>query len=120
MGLLDDLKDKAEDFGEKAKEGFEAAKDKAGDLGEKAKDKASDLVEDVKDKFDGDDEVAPTDKVEEAVNYSPGTDEDASAGINEAVENATRAAEESAPPADAVDSPVGVNAENLKADSDSA
>ncbi len=109
MGLLDDLKDQAGDLGEKAKQGLGTAKDKA-----------SDLIDDVKDKFDGDDEVAPTDKVEEAVNYSPGTDEDASAGINEAVENATLAAEESAPPADAVDSPVGVNAEDLKADSDSA
>jgi uncharacterized protein YjbJ (UPF0337 family) len=108
MGLLDDLKAQAGDLGEKAKQGLGTAKDKA-----------SDLIDDVKDKFDGDDEVAPTAKVEEAVNYSPGTD-DASAGINEAVENATLAAEESAPPADAVDSPVGVNTEDLKADSDSA
>ena len=100
MGLLDDLKDKAGDLGEKAKDGLGTAQDKA-----------SGLIDDVKDKFDGDDEVTPTDKVEEALNYSPGTDEDASAGINEAVENATLAAEESAPPTDAVDSPVGVNTE---------
>ena len=40
------MKDKAEDFGEKAKEGFEAAKDKA-----------SDLIDDVKDRFDNDDSV---------------------------------------------------------------
>ena len=32
MGFLDDLKGKAEEFGEKAKEGFEAAKDRASDL----------------------------------------------------------------------------------------
>ena len=30
MGFLDELKDKAEEFGEKAKEGFGAAKDKTG------------------------------------------------------------------------------------------
>ena len=40
MGFLDNLKDKAEEFGDKAKEGFEAAKDKA-----------SDLVDDVKDRL---------------------------------------------------------------------
>ena len=45
MGFLDDLKDKAEDFGEKAKEGFGTAKDKA-----------SDLVDDVKDRIDKDDD----------------------------------------------------------------
>ena len=50
MGFLDDLKDKAEEFGESAKEAFEAAKDKA-----------SELVEDVKDKFDGDDSPAEQD-----------------------------------------------------------
>ena len=50
MGFLDDLKDKAEDFGESAKEAFEAAKDKA-----------AELVEDVKDKFDGDDSPAEQD-----------------------------------------------------------
>ena len=54
------------------------------------------------------------------MDYSPEAVENASVGINEAVENATVAAEESAPPADAVDSPTGVNAEDLKADSDSA
>ena len=48
MGFLDNLKDKAEEFGDKAKEGFEAAKDKA-----------SDVVEDVKDRFD-DDETSRT------------------------------------------------------------
>ena len=45
MGFLDNLKDKAEEFGEKAKEGFEAAKDKA-----------SGLIEDVKDRVGGDNE----------------------------------------------------------------
>ena len=69
MGLLDDLLDKAGDLGDKAKEGLGTATDKA-----------SDLIDDVKDKFDGDEEATPTDKVEEAVNYSPGTAEDASSG----------------------------------------
>ena len=108
MGLLDDLKDKAGDLGEKAKESLASAQDKA-----------SDIVDDVKDKFDGDEETS-TDKVEEALNYSPGADQDASAGINEAVERATLAAEQSAPPPDAVDSPVGVRSDDQKADFDSA
>jgi ElaB/YqjD/DUF883 family membrane-anchored ribosome-binding protein len=61
MGLLDNLKDKAEDFGEKAKEGFEAAKDKA-----------SDLIDDVKDRFDKDeDDKTSEEKVDEALNYDP-------------------------------------------------
>ena len=74
MGFMDNLKDKAEEFGDKAKEGFGAAKDKA-----------SDLVDDVKDKFDGDDETPgdqPTsqDKVEDAVDYSPESLDEASRG----------------------------------------
>ena len=44
MGFLDELKDKAEEFGEKAKEGFGAAKDKT-----------EEVIENVKDRFDGDD-----------------------------------------------------------------
>ena len=44
MGFLDELKDKAEDFGDKAKEGFGAAKDKA-----------EGVIENVKDRFDDDD-----------------------------------------------------------------
>ena len=32
MGILDDLKHKAEELGEKAKEGLDVARDKAGDL----------------------------------------------------------------------------------------
>lgn len=44
MGLLDHLKDKAEELGLKAKGGLGAAKDKA-----------SDLAEDVKERLDSDD-----------------------------------------------------------------
>ena len=44
MGFLDELKDKAEEFGEKAKEGFGAGKDET-----------EEVIENVKDRFDGDD-----------------------------------------------------------------
>ena len=69
MGFLDNLKDKAEEFGEKAKEGFEAAKDKA-----------SDLVGDVKDRLDNDgesgtDPAAPAADREEVGNPSYGLDD---------------------------------------------
>lgn len=51
MGLLDDLKQKAGELGDKAKDGFEAAREKA-----------ENLVDDAKDRLDGDDEpaAAPT------------------------------------------------------------
>ena len=87
MGFLDNLKDKAEDFGEKAKEGLEAAKDKA-----------SDLIEDVKDRFDNDEDAKTSeDKVDEAVNYDPGAVDAASeegisgaaAGVEPTLEPAT-------------------------------
>jgi hypothetical protein len=42
MGFLDELKDKAEDFEDKAKEGFGAPKDKT-----------EEVIENVKDRFDG-------------------------------------------------------------------
>jgi hypothetical protein len=47
MGFLDELKDNAEEFGGKAKEGFEAAKDKT-----------EDVIENVKDRFDSDETPA--------------------------------------------------------------
>ena len=90
MGFLDNLKDKAEEFGDKAREGFEAAKDKA-----------SDVIGDVKDRFDGDEETGedqPTsqDKVEDALDYSPASLDEASEQAPGAVEDATAAAETSA------------------------
>ena len=96
MGFMDNLKDKAEEFGDKAKGGFEAAKDKA-----------SDLVEDVKDRFDGDDEAEGTagdqptsqDKVEDAIDYTPASLDEAAQGAPAAVDEATAAAEASAVPA---------------------
>ncbi len=48
MGLLDDLKHKAGELGDKAKEGLDAARDKA-----------EDLVDDVKDRLGHDDTQAP-------------------------------------------------------------
>ena len=78
MGFLDDLKDKAEDFGDKAKEGFDAAREKA-----------SDLVGDVKDRFDGDDETPATESAEPGIDYSPAAvDEAAAGGISEAATSA--------------------------------
>lgn len=75
MSFLDGLKDKAEEFGEKAREGFEAAKDKA-----------VDLAGDVKDRFDGDD--TPADEAEHA-GLAAG---DAADGFGEAVSAGTTAA----------------------------
>ena len=59
MGILDDLKHKAEELGDKAREGFDSAKDKAGDLLDDAKDKAGDLIDDAKDRIGHDDGSAP-------------------------------------------------------------
>jgi hypothetical protein len=84
MGFLDDLKGKAEEFGEKAKEGIGAAKDKA-----------ADLVGDVKDRFDNDD-PSPADKVEAAAGpQPPDTVGKASYGLDDAVTESTVAAEAS-------------------------
>jgi len=68
MGFLDELTDKAEEFGDKAKEGFGAVKDKT-----------EEVIENVKDRFDGDDDT-PT-LADEAVGYSSETAE----GLKEAV-----------------------------------
>lgn len=54
MGFLDDIKNKAEELGEKAGDAFEVAKDKAGDLIDTGKEKAGDLVDAAKDKLDTD------------------------------------------------------------------
>jgi len=90
MGFLDNLKDKAEDFGDKAKEGFDTARDKA-----------SDLVGDVKDRFDGDDETPAAESAEPGIDYSPAAvDEAAAGGISEAAANAGGGA------VDATESPV--------------
>ena len=76
MGFLDDLKGKAEEFGEKAREGFEAGKDKA-----------SDLIGDVKDRLDKDDATV-ADTVETAPDHSPGGVNEASRGLDESVAEA--------------------------------
>jgi uncharacterized phage infection (PIP) family protein YhgE len=75
MGFMDELKDKAEEFGDKAVEGFGSAKDKT-----------EEVIENVKDRFDGDDDT-PT-LADESVGYSSeGAD-----GIKEAVGEATESA----------------------------
>lgn len=60
MGFLDDLKDKAGDFGDKAKEGLGSVREKA-----------SELVGDVKDRFDGVDETPAADTAEPGIDDSP-------------------------------------------------
>jgi hypothetical protein len=86
MGFLDELKDKAEQFGDKAQEGFGAAKDKT-----------EEVIENVKDRFDGDDDT-PT-LADEEVGYSS----EGAEGIKEAVGEAT----ESESAGSAVDEAVG-------------
>jgi hypothetical protein len=90
MGFLDDLKGKAEEFGEKAREGFEVAKDKA-----------ARLIGDVKERFDNDETSA--DGAQPAAGYSPDTAEGASYGLHDAVTEWTAAGEASA--ADAAEDP---------------
>jgi hypothetical protein len=68
MGFLDELKDKAEEFGDKAQEGFGAGKDNT-----------EEVFENVKDRFDGDDDT-PT-LPDESVGYSS----EGAEGIKEAV-----------------------------------
>ena len=68
MGFLDELKDKAEEFGDKAQEGFGATKDES-----------EEVIENAKDRFDGGDDAAT--RVDEAVGYSSETAE----GIKDAV-----------------------------------
>jgi hypothetical protein len=67
MGFLDELKDKAEEFGDKAQERFGAANDES-----------EEVIENVKDRFDGDDDAT---RADEAVGYSSETAE----GIEDAV-----------------------------------
>jgi hypothetical protein len=60
MGFLDELKDKAEEFGEKAKEQFGAGKDKT-----------EEVIENVKDRFDGDDASATAQDSADSIEESP-------------------------------------------------
>jgi uncharacterized protein YjbJ (UPF0337 family) len=78
MGFLDELKDKAEEFGDKAKEGFGAAKDEN-----------EEVIENVKDRFEGDDDT-PT-LSDESVGYS---DEGIKEVVGEATESAGSAVDE--------------------------
>src|SRR5665647_1445614 len=71
MGFADELKAKAAELLDDAKDVFEDAKDKAGDLYEGAKDKAGDLYEGAKDKA-GDLYEGAKDKVEDAFHGDAG------------------------------------------------
>jgi hypothetical protein len=68
MGFLDELTDRAEEFGDKAKEGFGATEDKS-----------EEVIENAKDRFNSGDDAAT--RAEEAVGYSSET----AAGIKDAV-----------------------------------
>jgi hypothetical protein len=81
MGFLDELKDKAEEFGDKAEEGFSAAKDKG-----------EEVIENVKDRFDGDDDT-PT-LADEEVGYSSEGAEGITGAVGEPTESADSAVDE--------------------------
>ena len=72
MGFLDELKDKAEEFGNKAKESFGGATDQT-----------EDVIENVKDRFDEDD--TPAVKAGEAADSSTEAVSGAAEGVEEAV-----------------------------------
>ena len=93
MGFMDELQDKAEEFGDKAQQGFGVAKDKT-----------EEVIENVKDRFDGDDDT-PT-LPDESVGYSgegvegikqslgeEGTTESAGSAVDEAVDAQEAAAD---------------------------
>jgi uncharacterized protein YjbJ (UPF0337 family) len=89
MGFMDELKDKAEEFGDKAKEGFGSAKDKT-----------EEVIENVKDRFDGDDDT-PT-LPDESVGYSSEGAEGIKEAVGEAPESAGSAVDEEIGAQDAV------------------
>jgi hypothetical protein len=76
MGFLDELKDKAEEFGEKAQEAFGTGKDKA-----------EEVIENVKDRFDNDE--TQVERAGEAADVSSDAVSDAAMGIEAAVANTT-------------------------------
>jgi hypothetical protein len=75
MGFLDELKDKAEGFAEKAKDGFGAGQDKT-----------EEVFENVKDRFDGDDASATAQDSAESIGESAGgATEAGAASVDEAL-----------------------------------
>jgi hypothetical protein len=96
MGFLDELKDKAEEFRDKANQGFGAA----------AKDQTEEVIENVKDRFEGDDDT-PT-LADESVGHSGEGVEGITDSFGEAAEGTTESA------GSAVDEAVG--AEEAAAD----
>ena len=92
MGFLDELKDKAEEFGEKAKETFGGTTDKP-----------EGVIENAKDRFDKDD--TPAEKAGEAADSSTEAVSDAAEGRKQAVADTSDSAKSAA--ADAEDSKQG-------------
>ena len=89
MGFLDELKDKAEAFGEKAKDSFGGATDG--------------VIENAKDRFDKDD--TPAEKAGEAADSSTEAVSDAAEGMKQAVADTSDSAKSAAE--DAKDSKQG-------------
>ncbi len=92
MGFLDELKDKAEAFGEKAKDSFGGATDQT-----------ENVIENVKDRFDKDD--SPAEKAGEAADSSTEAVSDAAEGMKQAVADTSDSAKSAAE--DAKDSKQG-------------
>ena len=92
MGFLDELKDKAEAFGEKAKESFGGATDQT-----------ENVIENAKDRFDKDD--TPAEKAGEAADSSTEAVSDAAEGRKQAVADTSDSAKSAAE--DAQDSKQG-------------
>jgi hypothetical protein len=83
MGFLDELKDKAEAFGEKAKDSFGGATDQT-----------ENVIENVKDRFDKDD--SPAEKAGEAADSSTEAVSDAAEGVEQAVADTSGSAKSAA------------------------
>ena len=92
MGFLDELKDKAEAFGEKAKDSFGGATDQT-----------ENVIENVKDRFDKDD--SPAERAGEAADSSTEPVSDAAEGMKRAVADTSDSAKSAAE--DAKDSKQG-------------
>src|SRR5450759_3070065 len=93
MGFADELKAKAAELLDDAKDVFEDTKDKAGDLYEGAKDKAGDLYEGAKDKaedvFHGDTADAVKDNAADVADTAKDVTDDAAGTVTDAGDSAT-------------------------------
>jgi hypothetical protein len=71
MGFLDELKDKAEEFGDKAKEGFETSKDKTEDVIVNVKDRIDSDETPAEDAGQGDAAAAAADTGQDVGDFAP-------------------------------------------------